>query len=221
VYEVDALSSVGAKVATLNGGATTTALPATGFPRPFGTASVWNTAVGNAAPAANATNLDAWFRAHVVNPNMTLHAWGVAFAEARPTDPGVPVPCTFYSDCTPGAFGAVPMPATAAPDPATDGQLAVVDPASKREWDLSQARKTGGVSSASAGAALDMTGNAVAPAGTTYGMYLRDQGGLTRDLGREPRRARLRRLGKSRTLGRFDPLAGIPWNRVHVLAPPC
>ncbi len=309
-YEVDALSSVGTKVATLNGGATTTALPATGFPRPFGTTSVWNTSVGATAQAPNAANLDAWFRAHVVNPNMTLHAWGVAVAEARPTDPGVSVPCTLYSDCTLSAFGSVPMPATAAADPAADGHLAVVDPTSKHEWDLWQARKTGGAWSASAGAALDMTGNAVAPAGTaggdaanfpllgglvrpeeilqghidhalvfgmpgvsnqgqvcpathhdgstsdpnaleegthlrldasvnvdalpipqwektiaralqTYGMYLRDQGGSLAIWAENPVARGYDAWAKVGLSGNSISLAGIPWDRMHVLSPPC
>jgi hypothetical protein len=168
-YEIDPVTTAGAPLAAMKAQATTTPLPAAGFPRPFGATSIWNTPAGNAAPAANVAGLDAWFRAHVVNPNMTLHAWGVAVAEARPTDPAVPVPCTYYSDCTLSALGSVPMPATAAADPASDGHLAVVDPASNHEWDLWQARKTADGWSASAGAALAMTGNAVAPAGTASG----------------------------------------------------
>ena len=62
----------------------------------------------------------------------------------------------------------MPVPPTAR-DPASDGHLAVVDPGAKYEWDLWQARKDGGVRSPSAGAALDMSGNAVAPAGTAGG----------------------------------------------------
>jgi len=53
--------------------------------------------------------------------------------------------------------------------PRVGGHLAVVDPGAKYEWDLWDARKDGGVRSPSAGAALDMSGNAVAPAGTAGG----------------------------------------------------
>jgi hypothetical protein len=168
-YEVDPVTVDGARLASVQAQATTTQLPASGFPRPFGPASVWNTPAGSTAPAANAAALAAWFRAHVVNPNMTLHAWGVPVAEARPTDTPVTVPCTYYLNCTLGGFGAVPIPDTAAADPASDGHLAVVDPASQREWDMWQARRVGGVWSASAGAAVDMAGNGTAPPGTASG----------------------------------------------------
>jgi hypothetical protein len=168
-YEVDALTPLDVRITAFTGRATTPALPGAGFPRPFSATSVWNTPVGATPPATDADALGAYFRSHVVNPNMTLRSWGVAVAETHPTDTPVPVPCTTYLDCTLGAFGSIPIPATAVADPASDGHLAVVDPSSQREWDMWQARRTGAAWSASAGAALDMSGNAVAPAGTASG----------------------------------------------------
>jgi hypothetical protein len=309
-YEVDPLTVAGPRLSPMKAQATTAPLPATGFARPFGATSVWNTPVATTTPAPNADNLGAWFRAHIVNPNMTLHAWGVAVAEARPTDTGIFVPCTFYLDCTLGALGSVPMPATAAADPASDGHLAVVDPATNHEWDMWQARKTGGTWSASAGAAVDMSGNAVAPAGTaggdaanfpllgglvrpeeilqghidhalvfgmpgvsdqghvcpathhdgstadpsaleegtrlqldpsvnvdalpipqwqktiaralqTYGMYLRDQGGSLAIWAENPVARDYDAWAKVGLSGDSISLAGIPWSKMRVLAPPC
>jgi hypothetical protein len=202
------------------------------------------------------------------------------------------------------------MPATAAADPEDDGHLAVVDPGSNREWDMWQAQKNGSSWSASAGAALDMSGNAVAPSGTaggdaanfpllgglvrpeeilqghidhalvfgmpavsyrghvcpathndgstadpnaleegarlrldpsvdvnalpipqwqktiaralqTYGMYLRDQGGSLAIWAENPVARGYDAWAKVGLSGGSASLAGIPWDRMHVVSPPC
>jgi hypothetical protein len=168
-YEVDAVSPAGAKLKVLTGQGTTTLLAASGFPRPFPAASIWNTPVGGAPVAANSSALMTYFLAHLLHPNMTLRDWGVAVSETHASDSVFTVPCTRYSNCTLGAFGAFPIPRTAAPDPSADGYLAVVDPSSQREWDMWQATSSGASWSASAGAALSTTGNGTAPEGTASG----------------------------------------------------
>ncbi|MHB8651056.1 MAG: hypothetical protein ACYDBR_12910, partial [Gaiellaceae bacterium] len=143
----------------------TPALPASGFPRPFAASSIWNTPVGPAAIDPNSPALVAYLAANASSPNMTLHDWGVAVAEAHAGDQPFSVPCTTYT-CTLSAFGAIPIPVTAAPDPSGDGHLAIYDATSNREWDMWQGRHSGSSWSASAGAALAMTGNGVVPAGS-------------------------------------------------------
>jgi hypothetical protein len=168
-YEVDAVSSAGAKIKAPTGQGTTNLLPASGFPRPFPAASIWNSPLGSAPVAANSSALMTYFLAHSPHPNMTLHAWGVAVSETHASDSTFLVPCIFYSNCTLGAFGAFAIPVTAAPDPSADGYLAVVDPSAQREWDMWQAKSSGASWSASAGAALSTTGNGTAPEGTASG----------------------------------------------------
>jgi hypothetical protein len=168
-YEVDALSASGAKISALTGRGSTTALPSGGFQRPFPVTSIWNTPVGSTPVAANSSALMSFVLSHSPNANMTLRDWGVSVSEAHATDSTYSVPCTRYSNCTLGAFGAFGIPATATPDPSADGYLAVVDPAKQREWDMWQASGSGSTWSASAGAALSTDGNAVAPAGTASG----------------------------------------------------
>ena len=58
---------------------------------------------------------------------------------------------------------------TAKPDPSGDGHLAVYDPATQREWGMWQAREANGGWSASAGAAVSMAGDGLAPANTGSG----------------------------------------------------
>jgi len=55
------------------------------------------------------------------------------------------------------------------PAAGSDHHLAVVDPATGREWDFWQAVHNGSSWSASAGAAVSTNGNGVAPAGTASG----------------------------------------------------
>src|SRR5207244_12413868 len=92
----------------------------------------------------------------------------VSLAEAHPSDTKYGVPCTRYT-CSLGAFGPFPIPRTAVPDAGSDGHLAVIDPSSQREWDLWQATTNGSSWTASAGSAVSMLGNGVAPAGTASG----------------------------------------------------
>ncbi len=165
-YRVVGLGSTGSAPASLTVSGTTASLPAGGFARPFSATSFWNTPVGATAGATNSSALSAYLAAHAAYPNMTLHAWGVPVAEAHPTDTAYRVPCTFYTNCTLGAFGDFAIPLTAAPDPESDAHLAVVDPASGREWDMWQALHTDASWSASAGAAVTTTGTGIAPAGT-------------------------------------------------------
>jgi hypothetical protein len=168
-YEVDALSSTGTKLTALVGQGASTALPTTGFARPFPATSIWNTPVGSTPVSASSSAQMAYFLAHSPHPNMTLRDWGVSVAETHASDSSFSVPCTRYSNCTLGALGAFRIPQTAAPDPSEDGYLAVVDPSSQHEWDMWQGLQAGSSWSASAGAALSTAGNGVAPAGTASG----------------------------------------------------
>jgi hypothetical protein len=168
-YEVDAVTPLGTKIGTLNGGATTPGLLQTGFPRPFPATSVWNTPVGSTSPVANSNAEIAYLLQHASHPNMTLRNWGVSVSETHASDTSFSVGCTRYSNCTLGAFGAFQIPTTAAPDPSADGYMAVVDPSSQREWDMWQASSSGSAWTASAGAAVSTAGNRVAPTGTASG----------------------------------------------------
>jgi hypothetical protein len=164
-YSVSALSSSGATISTQTVSATTPAIGPGGFPRFFPATSIWNAPVGPAALASNSSGMISYFAANAKNPNMTLHAWGVAVAEAQPGDSIFNVPCTVYT-CTLGAFGPFAIPTTAAPDPQGDGHLAVYDPSSQREWDFWQAKHSGNSWSASAGSAVSLAGNGMTAAGT-------------------------------------------------------
>lgn len=168
-YSIQALSSAGTQVATLAAGASTTALPAGGFPRPFAPTSFWNTPIApDAALAPNSSALASFFAAHATSPALSIGAFSVPVSEAHPSDSLFTVPCTLYA-CTLSAFGAFRIPVTAHADPSSDGHLAVYDASTNREWDFWQAKSSGGTWSASAGAAVSMDATGVAPAGTASG----------------------------------------------------
>ncbi len=168
-YRLTAQSATGTTLFAFDAAATTPALPSAGYPRPFPDASIWNVPVGNAQPVADSAALVSYLAANASLPNMTLRAWGVSVAEARPEHPTFSVPCTFYSACTLHAFGPFAIPLTAAPDPQGDAHLAVYDPAAHREWDMWRAQRTASGWTAGAGAAVSMDGNGTAPAGTAGG----------------------------------------------------
>jgi hypothetical protein len=162
-YSVDALGPSGAVVATKTATGSTKPLPASGFQRFFPASSFWNVPVPSSPRLnANSAPMIAWFVAHARFPNLVIGDYGVSVAEAHPTDPVHTVPCTLYS-CSLGAFGAFRIPVTAKADPSADGHLAVYDPDSQREWGMWQARLAGGSWSASAGAAVSLLGDGVAP----------------------------------------------------------
>jgi PKD repeat protein len=165
---VTALDAAGASLATLDISATTSPLPAAGFQRPFPASSVWNSPVGSTPVRPNSATLVAYLAARAGSANMPISNWAVAVAEVRSGDRSYSVPCLKYS-CTLSAFGAFPIPATARQDPSGDGHLAVYDPATQREWDMWQASNGTGSWTSSAGAAVSMNGNGVAPAGTASG----------------------------------------------------
>jgi PKD repeat protein len=167
-YTVQALDAAGALVSTLTASATTTALPASGFQRPFPAASVWNTPVGASPLHPNSAAYSSYFAARAGSANMPLRSWAVGVAEAHPSDTTYSVPCTKYT-CTLGAFGAFAIPVTAKQDPSGDGHLAVYDPATQREWDMWQAAPSGSGWTSGAGAAVSMAGNGIAPAGYASG----------------------------------------------------
>jgi hypothetical protein len=142
----------------------TRALPPAGFPRPFAADSFWNTPLpADAAPGPGSEATVRYLVAHAERPNLTLRAWGVSVAEVHEGDPRYHVPCTRYR-CTLDAFGPVPIPLTAQPDPEADGHLAVYDHAAEREWGMWQARRAGDGWEASAGAAVSTAGDGLAPA---------------------------------------------------------
>jgi hypothetical protein len=172
-YRVDAWSRnkrVGA--ARSSGRVRTRALPKSGFPSPFGPASIWNRPLAENSPVhPNSDALIAnWAGRYLRNPNMTLRAYGVPVAEVRRSDPRYLVPCTQY-ECTLSAFGPFRIPVTAKPDPGDDGHLAVHDPAARREWGMWEASydAEAGRWSASAGAAVSLAGNGIARGGRASG----------------------------------------------------
>jgi hypothetical protein len=163
-YRIDALSG-STVLASFRTSVATPALPASGYPRPFAATSVWNTPVGDTASVANSSALIAYLQANLNWPNIPLHDWAVSVAEATSSSPSFDIPCTVYS-CTLSAFGAVPVPLTAAPDPSADGHLAVYDPATQREWGMWQAKKEGIGWSASAGEAISTSGPGLVAGGS-------------------------------------------------------
>lgn len=165
-----AVESVGAggTLGTRTVEASTSPLPSGGFPRPFARDSFWNTRVGSAPTHPRNADLMRTFVAGARNPNLALGRWAVAVAESHPDDPSFSVPCTRYA-CTLDAFGSFRIPVTARPDPAGDGHLAVIDPVAGREWGMWQARTDGFSWSSSAGAAVSLAGDGVAPRNTASG----------------------------------------------------
>ena len=167
-YRIEPLSVDGSAMPALAVTATTAPLPESGFPSPFPSTSIWNRLVpaDAALHPANASLLANWLAGYVTRPNMTLGAWGVAVAEAHPADKLYAVPCTVYS-CTLDAFGPFRIPLTAKPDPAGDGHLVVHDPVARREWGMWEARydPTLDAWTSSAGAAVSLDGDGIAPAG--------------------------------------------------------
>jgi hypothetical protein len=144
-YRVVPITAKGGALQPLTVSASTRPLPPTGFPSVFPASSLWNAPVGPAPTSPNSSGEISYVMAHLKNPNMTLHAWGVSVAEAHAADPTFDVPCLVYTSCTLGAFGRLPIPVTAVPDPSTDAQLAVYDPTGRREWDMWQANGSGGL----------------------------------------------------------------------------
>ncbi len=140
-----------------------------GFPRPFSPTSFWNQPIGSSPRySARDAAMSRYMADRARNPNLALHSYGVSVAEMHPSDPVFSVPCTMYA-CTLHAFGAFRIPLTARPDPSDDGHLAVYDPTTQREWGMWQAVRGTGAWSASAGAAVSMQGDGVAPPRTASG----------------------------------------------------
>jgi hypothetical protein len=169
-YRVDSIAPDGVTViSSLSTSVTTPALPSAGVQPYFAGQNIWNQPVGNAQPVANSAALISYLTANALHPNMTLRSWGVSVAEAQPgQQPLFDVACVTYT-CTLGAFGQVPIPVGANPDPSGDGHLAVYDPSTQREWDLWDAQRTTTGWQAGAGAAISTSGNGIAPAGTAGG----------------------------------------------------
>jgi hypothetical protein len=165
-YTITALDAGGQALETAAAFASTQEIPAGGFQRVYSPSSLWNRPLP-ASPAidpASAAKIG-YFAAQARNPNLALHAYADPVAEAHSADQLFSIPCTRYS-CTLGAFGSIPIPVTAVPDPESDAHLTVYDPVTNREWDMWQARNLGGTWSSSAGAAVSTLGNGIAPAGT-------------------------------------------------------
>jgi len=113
----------------------------------------------------NAAGLS-YFVSHSTGSNLVLHSWAVAVAETHRGDSRFRVACRTGWACTLGAFGAFAIPVTAKQDPSADGHLAVYDPATRREWDMWQAKPAW---TASAGSAVSTTGDGIAATGTASG----------------------------------------------------
>ena len=164
-YSVAALDASGGTLTTQNAAAATTALSAGGFARSYSATSVWNAPIGQTPLRSNSAALASYVAAAAGNANMPLTSWAVGVAEAHSGDTAYTVPCLLYS-CTLSTFGPFAIPTTAKADPSPDGHLAIYDPTSQREWDMWQGATNGTSWTSSAGAAVSMTGNGVAPAGT-------------------------------------------------------
>jgi hypothetical protein len=166
-YRVDALDRDGDVLTSRAATQTTGPLPTGGFQRPFAPTSFWNRPIpGDVQIDSRNGAKIAYLLRTMRNPNLTLHQFAVPVAEAHPSDQRFSVRCTRYRPCTLGAFGRLPIPATAQPDPADDGHLAVYDGGSQREWSMWQASRGDNSWSASAGAAVSTRGNGVAPPNT-------------------------------------------------------
>jgi hypothetical protein len=166
-YTVTALNDAGSVIVSSSLSAKTQPLPTEGFPRPFAASSFWNTPI-TSAPSLSSSNqtLVQYLAAHANNPNLALHSWGVAVAEAHPSDTRYTVPCTSGWSCTLDDLGPFGIPLTAKPDPSGDGHLAIYDPVSKNEWDMWRAACCW---SASAGSSESMLGAGTIKGGTASG----------------------------------------------------
>lgn len=167
-FRVEAVSGSGAALSARTVSGSTALLPLGGFPRPFASTGVWNSPVGTTPLHPRSAALSAYLARNAKNPNMPLHSYAVSVAEAHPADRTYNVPCTRYV-CSLQAFGAFAIPMTAKADSSGDGHLAVYDPVSDREWDMWQGRGDVSGWSASAGAAVSMTGDGIAPRHTASG----------------------------------------------------
>jgi hypothetical protein len=107
------------------------------FLNPFPDGSIWNTALP-ASPAVDSESSAkiAYWLTQIRNPLLGLRAYQTAIAIATPESPAYTISCTIYACPNMNQFGPVPIPAGAQADPSSDGQLAVWDPATGREWDF-------------------------------------------------------------------------------------
>jgi cell division septation protein DedD len=165
-YRVDAVSASATVLGSMSSSATTSALPSSGFARPFSSTSVWNTPIGGVRLVSNNDQLIANFESNALYPNMALNKWAVSIAEAQSSDPLFNVFCAVYNPCTLTSFGSIPIPSTAAADPSSDGHMAVYDPANGRTWGMWKASKSGSTWTAAAGEAVSTQGDGIVPSGT-------------------------------------------------------
>jgi hypothetical protein len=115
--------------------------------QPFGKRSVWRTAI-RPRPRLdpnNAARMARWLKNNFAKrPALVVHHFGVSVVVTRPGDPkyiwGSTLKSTTGWASSLRAFGPVPIPSGAKPDPDSDGHLAVYDPVKEREWDFWQAR---------------------------------------------------------------------------------
>jgi hypothetical protein len=167
-YTVKALDDKGFVIGTSSTSATTKELPPGGFTRPFARGSFWNSAIPDSptlSPSSPA--LVQYLVAHAANPNVPLRQWAVSVAEAHSSDTRYGVPCTRKGwKCSLHAFGPIPIPVTARPDPSEDGHLVVYEPRTQHEWDMWRAVPAW---SASAGSAESMRGDGFIPDGVASG----------------------------------------------------
>jgi hypothetical protein len=168
-YRVEALTGAGDVISSLTGEGATATLPRAGFPQPFAPTSVWRRPIGDAPLHPRSAAIAQYFADHARSPNMTLHEWGVAVAEARPDDSRYRLRCTYYQNCTLGQFGAAPIPDTARQDPEGDGHLTVYEPVTGRIWDMWQAAREGDRWSAGAGATVTLGSDGIVPPGIASG----------------------------------------------------
>jgi hypothetical protein len=84
--------------------------------------------------------------------DLTLRRYAVADAVASPTDPTYSVTTCFYT-CTLDRWGAFHIPAGTLADPGSDGHLAILDPATGREWGMWQAQYNSTTNTWTAGSA--------------------------------------------------------------------
>jgi hypothetical protein len=145
--------------------------------RPYAAHSVWRTPIG-ADPAVDpdsGARMQSWVEHNLrVRPELLVRRYAVAVVVAHRGDPryrwGMTLRSTTGWSSNLNAFGPVPIPSGAKPDPADDGHLAIYDPVRQREWDLWRARYdaarrswwTGGGAATSTA-----TGSGIAPAKVT------------------------------------------------------